>query len=91
MSILIYGIDMPTYFPIPLKIFPDGRVGVSNSAGTLVMKDAEAVPIPQRGKWIRVRWYEDENDGSWIVRCSACGILHNKESQFCPDCGAKMQ
>ncbi len=49
MSILIEGMEMPTDCALLLKIFPDGRVGVPvhlNWAGTMVVNDAKAVPVP---------------------------------------------
>lgn len=55
MSILIKGMEMPTDCALMLKIFPDGRVGVPvhlNWAGTMVVNDAEAVPVPPHGRLI---------------------------------------
>lgn len=52
MSILIKGMEMPTDCAMLLKIFPDGRVGVPvhlNWMGTMVVNDAEAVPVPDHG------------------------------------------
>lgn len=53
MSILIKGMEMPTDCAMMLKIFPDGRVGVPihlNWCGTIVVNDAEAVPVPPHGR-----------------------------------------
>ena len=55
MSILIKGVEIPEDCAMMLKIFPDGRVGVPvhlTWAGTMVMKDAEAVPVPAHGRLI---------------------------------------
>ena len=98
MSILIRGIDMPTYFPIPLKVFPDGRVGVSNSAGTLVMKDVEAVSIQPRGATdmtepceiceLWMRGYECENEACPVaVMKRENGELKAKVSRLESDAG----
>lgn len=44
---------MPKDCALMLKIFPDGRVGVPvhlNWRGTLVVKGAEAIPVPPHGR-----------------------------------------
>ena len=54
-GIYIKGIDFPDDCTLLLKVFPDGRVGVPvhlNWHGTLVVKDAEAVPVPEHGDLI---------------------------------------
>lgn len=53
MSVLIKDMEMPTDCAMLLKIFPDGRVGVPvhlNWMGTMVVNDAEAVPVPPHGR-----------------------------------------
>ena len=41
--------------------------------------------------------YRKQNEGEWYdkgslsCRCSMCGGKSNKESRFCPNCGAKMK
>lgn len=55
MSVYIKGMEMPTDCALLLKIFPDGRVGVPvhlNWMGTMVVNDAEAVPVPPHGDLI---------------------------------------
>lgn len=57
MSVYIKGMEMPTDCAMLLKIFPDGRVGVPvhlNWMGTLVVNDAEAVPVPPHGRLIDI-------------------------------------
>lgn len=48
--------------------------------------DLEKLPAvqiePKTGKWIDI--------GSLSCRCSECGCKNNKESNYCPECGAKM-
>ena len=41
----------------------------------------EAEPI-RHGKWV--------DRGSLSCRCSECGCKNDKETPFCPNCGAKM-
>ena len=38
---------------------------------------------PKTGHWFDV--------GSLSCRCSECGCKHNKESNYCPECGAYMK
>ena len=45
------------------------------------VQQVEAEPI-HHGYW----W----DKGSLSCRCSACGCKNNKESAYCPNCGAKM-
>jgi hypothetical protein len=45
----------------------------------------EAVPV-RRGKWIE-RWF----GYGYKVRCSKCGCLDDKRTDYCPNCGAKME
>lgn len=55
MSVYVKGMEMPTDCALLLKIFPDGRVGVPvhlNWMGTMVVNDAEAVPVPPHGDLI---------------------------------------
>ena len=55
MSFLVRGMEMPEDCAMLLKIFPDGRVGVPvhlTWMGTMVVNDAEAVPVPPHGRLI---------------------------------------
>lgn len=38
---------------------------------------------PKTGRWFDI--------GSLSCRCSNCGGKNNRESKFCPNCGAKMK
>ena len=43
-------------------------------------------PKPKTGHWI------DHQDGRWIyVQCSECGTVHDTQTNYCPNCGAKME
>ncbi len=46
-----------------------------------------------RGKWIDVRYDDEELVGGWytIPKCSACEEEAPYKSNFCPNCGAKME
>lgn len=46
------------------------------------------------GKWIRENnpSYSPFDDSSeYLYRCSQCEAYNNRESAFCPDCGAQMR
>ena len=48
---------------------------------------ADVVPV-RHGKWLpTTKWWQG---GSAWKQCSECGILHLGKSNFCPNCGAKM-
>ena len=50
-------------------------------------KAADVEPV-RHGKWLpTTKWWQG---GSAWKRCSECGILHLGKSNFCPNCGAKM-
>lgn len=57
------------------------------------LPDADVRPnIP--GKWIRENnpSYSPFDDSSeYLYRCSQCEEHNNRESAFCPDCGAQMR
>ena len=41
--------------------------------------------MPKEGEWI------DEQRGRWIyAKCNLCGKVQDVRSNFCPNCGAKM-
>lgn len=45
-----------------------------------------AIEALKTGHWI------DHQDGRWIyAKCSMCGTVHDIQSNFCPNCGAKMK
>ena len=46
---------------------------------------ADVRPV-KKGEWI------DHQEGRWIyAKCSECGTVHDVKSNFCPNCGAKME
>lgn len=43
-------------------------------------------PQPKTGHWI------DHQEGRWIyAQCSECGTVHDTQTNYCPNCGAKME
>lgn len=62
----------------------DADVVISDIKG---MKAADVAPVVH-GRWFpTAKWWQG---GSAWKRCSECGILHLGKSNFCPNCGAKM-
>jgi hypothetical protein len=45
------------------------------------------VPAADVRENVRAHWYDV---GSLSCRCSVCGCKSNRETAFCPNCGAKM-
>ena len=42
--------------------------------------------VSKTGHWI------DHQDGRWIyAQCSGCGTVHDTQTNYCPNCGAKME
>ena len=77
MGVYIKGMEMPEDCAMLLKIFPDGRVGVPvhrNWMGTMVVKDAEAVPVQPHGRlidadalWVEINKICDRRDAGIIT------------------------
>lgn len=67
-----------------------GQVSYSreDAADCILYMDAADVAPVRHGRWFpTAKWWQG---GSGWKRCSECGILHLGKSNFCPNCGAKM-
>lgn len=66
-----------------------GQTGVAR----IHVSDIDVIPVADvapvhHGKWLpTTKWWQG---GSAWKQCSECGILHLGKSNFCPNCGAKM-
>ena len=51
---------------------------------------AEVEPV-RRGEW-KIKWDAEKDPKRYFVRlvCSACGLITGLKSNFCPNCGARM-
>ena len=47
----------------------------------------------RHGKWIDIMFVkaDDPDGGYWISRCSECDIPNYKHTNYCPNCGARME
>ena len=84
---LIDGDELLTAFPV------DDEPMLTKSCVRMTirrMPTVDAVPV-KRGYWIRHDWAE-EAEGCLIpnYECSVCHACKRDESDYCPDCGAKM-
>ena len=62
----------------------DADVVISDIKG---MKAADVAPV-RHGRWLpTTKWWQG---GSAWKQCSECGILHLGKSNYCPNCGCKM-
>ena len=51
---------------------------------------ADVVEV-KHGYWKRGQWVDDYNAGGYyLAECNLCGCTQEKASNFCPNCGAKM-
>ena len=75
------ALDAQIYNDIPIKVF--GSVARMANMRELVSKQptVDAAPV-KHGRWKDV--------GSLSCRCSECGCKNDRETMFCPNCGAKM-
>ena len=61
--------------------------GEKFEAAILKIPVADVAPV-RHGRWLpTTKWWQG---GSAWKQCSECGILHLGKSNFCPNCGAKM-
>lgn len=52
-----------------------------------VIEFLQALPAADVRENVKAHWYDV---GSLSCRCSACGCKSNRETAFCPNCGAQM-
>jgi hypothetical protein len=52
-----------------------------------VVEMVKAFPAADVRENVRAHWYDV---GSLSCRCSVCGCKSNRETAFCPNCGARM-
>ena len=51
----------------------------------MITRLSAVAPQPKMGHWI------DYQKGRWIyAQCSECGTVHDMQTYYCPNCGAKM-
>ena len=61
--------------------------GEKFEAAILKIQSADVAPV-RHGRWFpTAKWWQG---GSAWKQCSECGILHLGKSNFCPNCGCKM-
>lgn len=59
-----------------------------DAADCIRYMDAADAALVRHGRWFQTaKWWQG---GSAWKQCSECGILHLGKSNFCPNCGAKM-
>lgn len=57
---------------------------ITNSEGNNLEDIINSIPsVENKGEWI--------DKGSLSCRCNQCGLKNNRESSFCPNCGADMR
>ena len=55
--------------------------GISIAIGKVL--DAPTIEPQRTGKWLKIHWK--------AFRCSECNRINEYFTNFCPDCGAKME
>jgi len=72
-----------------IKAFDDERVdrNYGDVSPESVIRVIESIPAVDAAPVMHGRWYDK---GSLSCRCSCCGCKSNKEYNYCPYCGAKM-
>ena len=61
----------------------------------IVEKDIRGMPTiqpePHEGEWEQVSAQRYFMSASYFYRCSACGVNNVRNTNYCPNCGAKMK
>ena len=66
----------------------DKLVSVDAMKSFIKNRPAADVATVRHGRWFQTaKWWQG---GSAWKQCSECGILHLGKSNFCPNCGCKM-
>ena len=64
----------------------EGKTALDIQFMAEVMKRLREKQEPKTVHWI------DHQDGRWIyAQCSECGTVHDTQTNYCPNCGAKME
>lgn len=73
-----------------VELSPDGAGTVQWVLSHTPTIDPES--LRPKGRWIEHEWAEEEN-GLLVsnFECSKCHIWESKTSDYCPNCGAKME
>lgn len=66
---------------------PNCKNGDEYEAAMDIAIMVEEAPTADVRENVKAYWYDV---GSLSCRCSACGCKNNRESPFCPNCGADM-
>ena len=82
-----------------IEDFPHGDVWNVESMEEMVYRIKQlpsAKPERKRGKWIDGKRMKNDGTFYWFRQCDQCGYERNacdteKDSNFCPDCGADMR
>jgi rubrerythrin len=82
MSVLIKGLEMPETGYMDVRIFRDGTATIATGTKPYY-RELKAEPV-KHGKWIEYPTADGMN------QCSVCGVLRFGESNYCPNCGARM-
>ena len=80
-----YAVDavLDVYYDTPDIDLSGGKF----EAAILKIPPADVAPV-RHGKWLpTTKWWQG---GSAWKQCSECGILHCGKSNFCPNCGCRM-
>ena len=68
------------------------RVDERDNCIAMVVNEPPVTPERPKGKWIDIRVIKSFHyDGEPRVRCSCCGDEEEWSSNYCPNCGAKME
>ena len=64
------------------------KINIGKLAHDVIMKQPSIQPQePKTGHWIV--WNTDSYD--WTYKCDKCERIALKDSNYCPNCGAKME
>lgn len=76
---------------VPLKYFMTSSYNVAIKNGLKIAEILnDKIPTSDVKEVKHGQWIKDRNFNDDLVRCSACHILSDRQPNYCPYCGARM-
>ena len=76
---------------VPITDYDEGYVDGIEFGISTVSTMPSAQPEPHEGEWEQVSAQRYFMSASYFYRCSACGVNNVRNTNYCPNCGAKMK
>ena len=89
MSRLIDGDTLRAEFPMPKDITDPNQALVHITGIWAEIDNAPTIEERKTGKWIEIT--PEEGHDIYTVKCDQCGVYEFFETNYCHNCGTKME